>query len=54
MFRFHVKCMLQRMIIEQCFAARQVKTNACPAIVNFAAGRPVFPNGCLKVVLISV
>jgi hypothetical protein len=42
MFRFHVKCMLQCMIIEQCFAAWQAKTNACPAIVNFAAGGPYF------------
>jgi len=37
MFRFHLKCMLHCMIIEQCFAARRAKPNACPAIVNFAA-----------------
>ena len=37
MFRFHLKCMLRCMIIEQCFAALRVKPNACPAIVNFAA-----------------
>ena len=42
MFRFHLKCMLQCMIIEQCFAARQLKTNACPAIVNFASFLPYF------------
>jgi len=42
MFRFHLKCMLQCMIIEQCFAARQQKTNACPAIVNFVACRRCF------------
>jgi len=37
MFRFHLKCMLHCMIIQQCFAALRVKPNACPAIVNFAA-----------------
>jgi hypothetical protein len=34
--------MLQRMIIKQCFAAGQAKSNACPAIVNFASCGPRF------------
>ena len=55
MFRFHLKCMLHCMIIQQCFAARQAKPNACPAIVNFASiWRRFLRRACIKTVLIPV